>query len=295
MLKHLKKSAEKPKRVVVIGARSFIAKAAINKIHSEGIEILPVTRNDIDLLSYNATEKLAAKFKSTDSVIFAAAVAPVKNPAMLVENIQIAANVCEALKQSPVSHIVNISSDAVYSDSPNMLTENSVAEPHSLHGVMHLSRELILASELETPIVSVRPTLIYGAEDPHNGYGPNRFRRLAAEGEEIVLFGEGEERRDHVLVDDVAEIIFRCIAHRSTGKINAVSGYVMSFKEAAQIICSHFENPPKISSSQRSGPMPHNGYRAFDNSATSVAFPDFRYKNPKEGFSIVHKILSEQN
>jgi hypothetical protein len=27
--------------------------------------------------------------------------------------------------------------------------------------------------------------------DPHNGYGPNRFRRLAAAGQEIVLFGEG--------------------------------------------------------------------------------------------------------
>jgi nucleoside-diphosphate-sugar epimerase len=37
--------------------------------------------------------------------------------------------------------------------------------------------------------------------DPHNGYGPNRFRRLAAGGEEIVLFGEGEERRDHVQVE----------------------------------------------------------------------------------------------
>ena len=44
----------------------------------------------------------------------------------------------------------------------------------------------------------LRPTLIYGAGDPHNGYGPNRFRRLAATGKPIILFGEGEERRDHV-------------------------------------------------------------------------------------------------
>jgi UDP-glucose 4-epimerase len=41
----------------------------------------------------------------------------------------------------------------------------------------------------------VRSTLIYGEGDPHNGHGPNRFRRLAAAGQEIVLFGEGEERR----------------------------------------------------------------------------------------------------
>ena len=45
------------------------------------------------------------------------------------------------------------------------------------------------------PLALIRPTLVHGLDDPHNGYGPNRFRRLAATGREIVLFGEGEERR----------------------------------------------------------------------------------------------------
>ena len=39
----------------------------------------------------------------------------------------------------------------------------------------------------------MRSTLIYGEGDPHNGYGPNRFHRLAAAGQEIVLFGEVPE------------------------------------------------------------------------------------------------------
>ncbi len=72
----------------------------------------------------------------------------------------------------------------------------------------------------------LRPTLIYGAADPHNGYGPNRFCRLAAAGEEIVLFGEGEERRDHVAVEDVAEIAFRVLMRRSRGVLNLATGDV---------------------------------------------------------------------
>jgi nucleoside-diphosphate-sugar epimerase len=58
--------------------------------------------------------------------------------------------------------------------------------------------------------------------DPHNGYGPNRFRRLAAAGQEIVLFGGGEERRDHVLVDDVARDASRplsCVPSGSCGPL----------------------------------------------------------------------------
>ena len=32
---------------------------------------------------------------------------------------------------------------------------------------------------LNIKLCIVRPTLVYGANDPHNGYGPNKFIRLA--------------------------------------------------------------------------------------------------------------------
>ena len=87
----------------------------------------------------------------------------------------------------------------------------------TMDGTMHLARELMLKATVKAPLVVVRSTLINGEGDPHSGYGPNRFRRLAAAGQEIVLFGEGEERRDHVLIDDVAEIVCRVIERRSRG------------------------------------------------------------------------------
>jgi UDP-glucose 4-epimerase len=81
----------------------------------------------------------------------------------------------------------------VYSDAPVPLTEESRTEPGSMHGTMHLARELMLKATVKAPLAVVRSTLIYGEGDPHNGYGPNRFRRLAAAGQEIVLFGEVPE------------------------------------------------------------------------------------------------------
>ena len=64
----------------------------------------------------------------------------------------------------------------------------------------------MLKMAVTVPIVVLRPSPLYGVADPHNGYGPNRFSRLAAQGGEITLFGEGEEKRDHVFVEDLGEI-----------------------------------------------------------------------------------------
>jgi UDP-glucose 4-epimerase len=175
------------------------------------------------------------------------------------------------------AHVVNISSDAVYGDFPEPITESSWAAPTTLHGVMHLARELVFGAEVKAPLAILRPSLLYGAADPHNGYGPNRFRRLAAEGKEIVLFGEGEERRDHVWIGDVAELVARVLYRRSSGVLNVATGAVHSFRDIALKFTSNVKGSP------RSGPMPHNGYRPFDPAATRAAFPDFRYTPLDEG------------
>lgn len=89
---------------------------------------------------------------------------------------------------------------------------------------------VMLANLVGGSLCTLRPTLIYGIEDPHNGYGPNKFWRSAAAGEDIVLFGNGEERRDHVWVEDVAEVVVRVLLHQSIGCLNVATGKVHSFR-----------------------------------------------------------------
>ena len=153
---------------------------------------------------------------------------------------------------------------------------------------MHLAREVMLANVWQGPLCFLRPTLIYGAEDPHNGYGPNRFIRLAQKGEEIVLFGEGEERRDHVWIEDVADLTCRVLVHKSTVILNIATGNVVSFREIAEQVARINPNSSQIKSSPRSGPMPHNGYRAFDPAVTHHAFSDFTYTNLNDGLRKVY-------
>jgi len=291
MLKHLLPNPVLPSRVVILGAKGFVASTTASNLRARGVNTLTLGREELDLFASGADVLLASKLHADDSLFIVSALAPCKNAEMLEKNIVMMNVVLRSLKKQPVAHIVYVSSDAVYADSMDPLTESSPKAPTSLHGVMHLARELMLTAEAGAPVAFLRPTLIYGAKDPHNGYGPNRFVRLAVEGNEIVLFGEGEEQRDHVSVNDVAELAARMLLHRSIGELNAVSGEVISFDKAAKQLVSLTGGKSIIKSSHRSGPMPHNGYRPFDPSSIRLAFPDFSPCPIERGFAEMAHIL----
>ena len=288
MLSHGNDAPTPPARVVVVGARGFVGNAVASRLERDRVPVLRIGRAELDLMAPEAAERLGAILRPNDVLVAAAAMAPCRNPEMLRDNMILAAALVKAAAAAPLAQIVNISSDAVYADSPEPLTETSIKAPESLHGLMHLAREAMFAAEVKVPLANLRPTLIYGAGDPHNGYGPNRFRRQAAAGEPIVLFGKGEERRDHVLIDDVAKLAARVIYRRSQGALNIATGTVISFREIAETVVRLSGRPVPIQETPRSGPMPHNGYRPFDPAATHAALPGFRYTAPQEGLARVH-------
>lgn len=254
-----------------MGANSFIGKAITKKFISQNIKPVLVTRKNADLEKKQSFNKLKKILKKNDTIIFIAAVAPVKNIEMLNQNLLICKNIIESLKIKKPNHVIYLSSDAVYSDSKNKINEKSETTPESFHGFMHLIRENML-KELNCKKTFVRPTLVYGSDDPHNGYGPNKFIRCAQNNEEIFLFGKGEERRDHIHVDNVADIVSTVAIKKIDGIINAVSGNVISFNEIAKNLKKIYPNLV-IKNLKRNGPMPHNGYRAFDNKLLKKYFP----------------------
>lgn len=277
MLEHGNDVSAAPTRVVVMGAAGFVGNAIATRLERDQVPVLRLTRREVDLLAADGAGRLATRLRPGDVLVAVAALAPCRNAAMLRDNTIIAAAMLKAAAATPLAQVVNISSDAIYADSAFPLSEASVKAPESLHGVMHLAREIMFTSQIKAPLMMLRPTLIYGAADPHNGYGPNRFRRLAAAGEPIALFGKGEERRDHVLIDDVAELAARVVYRRSAGALNIATGTISSFREIAEIVVRLSRRAVPIRELPRTGPMPHDGYRAFDNTACRAAFPDFSF------------------
>jgi UDP-glucose 4-epimerase len=277
-------TAAAPERVVVIGAGGFVGSTIVAAAEQRGYAVQPLGSADFDLLADGAGQRLLDRLQPNDTVVFVSARAPVKDYAMFEQNILMAKNALDGLVGQPLAQLLYISSDAVYSDSDDPLTEQSVTAPDNLHGQMHAAREIMYQATLaDVPFAALRPTLIYGAGDPHNGYGPNRFRRLVLDGAAIALFGNGEERRDHISVRDVAELAVRMIEHRTTGALNAVTGKVASFRGLAEMTIGFSDADIPIETLPRSGPMPHGGYRPFDPAEAMRLFPDFSFTELEAG------------
>ena len=170
MLTHRNEQAISPKRVVILGASGFVGQAISKCLSNEAINVLTLGREDIDLEAPTAADKLVSQLRSDDTLVVVSAKAPCKNHDMLLQNIQMMKSICDALVRQPVQHVLYISSDAVYTDSMDKLNESSAAAPTSLHGAMHLAREQMLRSIVaEDALTILRPSLLYGVNDPHNG------------------------------------------------------------------------------------------------------------------------------
>jgi UDP-glucose 4-epimerase len=285
MLKHLNVNSVKPTRVVILGLHGFVASNIARQLKQEGVDVLSISKNEINLLEIEAGKKLSDILRPTDTLVIVAAKAPCKTNEILIDNLKMIQAVGKAIESTPPAHCVYISSDAVYADDVFLATETSNASPSSLHGMMHSCRELMMKQLCsKIPLAILRPSLLYGIDDPHNGYGPNRFRRLAEKGEKIVLFGSGEEKRDHILIQDVAKIVSLVIHHRSEGILNIATGESYSFHHIAQEIINILKSASVIEPTPRNNPITH---RHFDISACHKAFPDFRYTALPDGLKQV--------
>lgn len=289
MLIHSHTNPKIPERVVVIGAAGFVGSTIVKELARANVPVLALTRHHVDLLQPNGAEQLQVFLSPTDVVVFVSAIAPAKNTAQLMANLRMAETAAKAFAAVPPVHLLYISSDAVYADDANPVTERSSVAPSTIHGMMHAARELIFRTEYKGPLAFLRPTLIYGALDPHSGYGPNRFRRQAMRGEPIAIFGEGEEKRDHVAVEDVARLATRILFHRSVGALNAATGMATSFHDVAKLVAAQFSPHARVISVPRPGPRPHLLHRFFDVTASYKAFPDFGYESLERGVARVHR------
>jgi len=277
VLEHVNEIDANPKRVVIIGAGGFVGRHVAQNLADKNIPTVSVTRKEVDLLQSDAQDKLSAILQPEDALVVISAIAPCKSAEQLISNLQMIQPVCEVVrdKAEELSHVVYISSDAVYADDVSLATESSKVEPSSFHGMMHAARELMIKSAAgNMPVAILRPSVLYGAEDPHNGYGPNRFFRLAKDNQNITLFGGGEEQRDHIYIEDVAEVVAQTLLHRSKGTLNIATGKSISFREIADKVVEIAKSAAKVEPTDRKNPITH---RHFDVTACRKAFPSFNY------------------
>ncbi len=274
---------------IILGSKGFVASSLKHFLKTKNEKFKSIGKKEIDFLTNKSSTKFKKILSRSNNVnlVITSAIAPAKSIEDYDKNISMLINITKEININSIRKIIYISSDAVYSDTKKKINEKSATNPTTIHGMMHLHRENILKMLFEKKLLIIRPTLLYGKKDTHNGYGPNKFMRTALQKNPIVLFGKGEEKRDHLYIKDLVKLIYLSTKKKNlTGILNAVSSSVISFYDLSLKVKKISKLDKKIEFKKRNGPMHHLGLRQFDNSKIKKNFKNFN-------FSKIDNVLKE--
>lgn len=144
--------------------------------------------------------------------------------------------VYESARDAGVERVVYSASCAAYGQAKELpITEESPLLPESPYAASKLAGELYAsawAASMGLELVSLRYFNVYGPrQNPEGGYAaaiPAFITRLLR-GADITIFGDGEQTRDFVYVDDVVS------ANLLAAKASGVSGRVMNIGSGQRI------------------------------------------------------------
>ena len=186
-----------------------------------------------------------------DYVLHYAAIPSVKesveNPLEANEiNITGTLNVLLAARENRVKRFLFVSSTSVYGDnpSPSPRHEGELPRPLSPYAVGKLTGEhysLVFNEIYGVPAVVLRYFNVYGLrQDPHSEYSAvvPKFINQALAGKPPIIYGDGEQTRDFIYIDDVVRAsILALESEDAAGMVfNIASGKAHSVNALSELI-----------------------------------------------------------
>lgn len=269
--------------LVIIGASGFVGKSLLNFSVSRNYHAVPVSSLSCNLLFEASKKTLKDIISADDNIVMLAAKTPekLKGYNLVSDNITMLRNFLDVICEIKFRHLVYISSDSIFSFQDEIINEQSLKIPETLYGYSHLVREEMLKSAgLGKKLTILRPCAIYGDGDAHNAYGVMRFIREALSQQRITIFGDGEDLRDHVFVDDLAICINSAFENQIYGEYNYATGQAINFRNLAEIVAGVLTGKIEIISSQRKISLRH---RHFDVSKLRHSFPNHQPRSVIDG------------
>ncbi len=191
---------------------------------------------------------LKRTFDGADCVFHLGAIASVQrsveDPLLVNEvNLNGTLNVLAAARDAGVRRVVFASTAAVYGMSPELpKREDMLPDPRSPYAVAKLGGEHYASVfqdlyGLET--VALRFFNVFGPrQDPSSEYSGviSRFISAVLNGEQPVIYGDGEQTRDFVFVKDVVRACILASESRATGVFNVARGESTSLNQLLKML-----------------------------------------------------------
>lgn len=275
-----------PRPVVILGATGFLGRALqVEFGRWEHTRVIAHSSRTLDLTRPEALAVLDECVGPRTTVVIAAALTPDRGQTVgtLMTNVTMLANLARYLESRPVGACAYLGSDAVYEFGAAPVTEATAAAPSGYYAVAKYTGEKIMetvAAARNFPLLSVRLTGLYGPGDPHGSYGPNLFARTLAAARTVRLFGDGEEERDHLYVEDAARVVAALVQRGATGVFNVATGESRGFDDIVATLKRLVPYDFVIEHAPRKGAITH---RHFDISHLRRAVPALSFLPFEEG------------
>jgi nucleoside-diphosphate-sugar epimerase len=280
------------KTVLVTGGSGFLGSHLVQALAEEGAVVISVSRNESPLAAASDTSgevrsfqadllnpsEIAALCKYTvpsiDVVVHCAALDgnaeyKRKYPAEIVaNNLRFATNVLEAARLSGINEVVLVSSAEIYShDVSNPVAESDdftksftyPSDGYVLSKVMIEMLGNVYAEQFGLRIYVPRPTNLYGPGDlsgkERGRVIPTMLDNILA-GRAIHIWGDGQQSRSFIHVDDAARAIMQMVEKRRVGPLNIATSEMITIEGLAQLLFTLTESPQSLEF-DRSKPTGH--------------------------------------
>jgi len=255
------------KTVLITGVAGFIGSNLAQRLLKEGYHVI-----GIDNLSYGVREQIPEGVEFHQLDVRDEAIRPVfenveyvfhlaaKNcisdcqldPVEAADiNVTGTVNVFEAARRAKVKKVICAESSALYEGSEILPTPETDVKPRSFYAISKYS-SMYFADAYNRffglPLTALRYFCVYGPRQDYRRTIPPVFSSFIIKilkGEQPVIYGTGEKRRDFIHVDDVNDFHLLCLEDdRTTGKVfNIGSGINYSINEIYGTITGLLDSP----------------------------------------------------
>jgi UDP-glucose 4-epimerase len=271
-------------RALVTGGAGFIGSNLVHLLASRGHDVVVFdnlssgVRANLDDLDVRFVQgdvrdasTLGAAMDGADTVFhLAASVGNARSIEQPIDDAEVnvlgTLQVLEAARRHSVRKVVFSSSAGIFGELKTLpIREDHPVEPDSPYGASKLAAEkecLAYAKLYPLECVCLRYFNVYGEHQRYDAYGnvvPIFVHRLLR-GEPLTVYGDGEQTRDLVAVEDVAEANYRAAAAQGvSGAFNIGSGSRISINDLVRTLTEVSGVSPRVvHGSPRAGDVRHS-------------------------------------
>lgn len=226
------------KGVLLLGGRGFIGSALATRMEQEQLPTFLVGRSNMEQLEQLLPDCGTVVHLASSTTPASSA----EQPDLELANIELTLRLLKLLQPHPQIHLIFFSSGGTVYGNPRRLPvpEDCPLTPLSYHGAGKVAQEVYFSTARAKRSISIlRPSNVYGpGQSIRQGFGLVRtMLDHARRGTTLEIWGDGQNVRDYIYIDDVVDATLRLIERpRDSDTYNLGSGVGYSINDVKSLV-----------------------------------------------------------